>query len=286
MKISCILKKVYDTHLKGEQKRTNQLPQARDRDMGKKHLKNFGYLIEYLLLIILIFIVWNAMADAGLLNPVIMPSPSKIVKTAWKLLSNGSLLENALFSLGRVLQGYFLAAALGIVLGILIGLSRHLEYLTQFLIQIIKPIPPIAWIPLVILWFGIGESGKVFLIFLGGFFTILTNVVDGIRQTDVKLIEVSRVMETPFLKRIFRLVIPGAAPNIFTGLRTGLSSCWMCVVAAELVSSTTGLGYLIMNARQFGNTDIVMIGMITIGIIGKLMDSLLKWLEGRVIKWQ
>lgn len=254
--------------------------------MGKKHLKNFGYLIEYLLLIILIFIVWNAMADAGLLNPVIMPSPSRIVKTAWKLLSNGSLLENALFSLGRVLQGYFLAAALGIVLGILIGLSRHLEYLTQFLIQIIKPIPPIAWIPLVILWFGIGESGKVFLIFLGGFFTILTNVVDGIRQTDVKLIEVSRVMETPFLKRIFRLVIPGAAPNIFTGLRTGLSSCWMCVVAAELVSSTTGLGYLIMNARQFGNTDIVMIGMITIGIIGKLMDSLLKWVEGRVIKWQ
>ncbi|MGM9615815.1 MAG: ABC transporter permease [Oscillospiraceae bacterium] len=254
--------------------------------MGKKHLKNFGYLIEYFLLIILILIVWNAMADAGLLNPVIMPSLSKIVKTGWKLISNGSLFEHACYSLGRVLQGYLLAAALGIVLGILIGLSRHLEYLTQLLIQIIKPIPPIAWIPLVILWFGIGESGKVFLIFLGGFFTILTNVVDGIRQTDANLIEVSRVMETPFLKRIFRLVIPGAAPNIFTGLRTGLSSCWMCVVAAELVSSTTGLGYLIMNARQFGNTDIVMIGMITIGIIGKLMDSMLKWLEGRVIKWQ
>ncbi len=254
--------------------------------MGKKHLKNFGYLIEYLLLIVLILVVWNAMADAGLLNPVIMPSPSRIVNTAWKLLSNGSLIDNALFSIGRVLQGYVLAAALGIVLGILIGLSRHLEYLTQFLIQIIKPIPPIAWIPLVILWFGIGESGKVFLIFLGGFFTILTNVVDGIRQTDVNLIEVARVMETPFLKRIFRLVIPGAAPNIFTGLRTGLSSCWMCVVAAELVSSTTGLGYLIMNARQFGNTDIVMIGMITIGIIGKLMDSLLKWVEGKVIRWQ
>lgn len=254
--------------------------------MRNKILKRCGYLIEYLLLVVLILAFWIVMARAGRLNPVIMPSPQKILQSAWKLIANGSLFQNALISISRVLKGYFLAAALGIVLGILIGLSRHLERLTQLLFQIMKPIPPIAWIPLVILWFGIGESGKVFLIFLGGFFTILTNVVDGIRQTDIKLIEVSRVMETPFLKQVFRLVIPGAAPNIFTGLRTGLSSCWMCVVAAELVSSTTGLGYLIMNARQFGNTDIVMIGMISIGIIGKLMDSLLKWIESKVIRWQ
>ena len=182
---------------------------ARNRPMQNNFLKRFGYIIEYLLLVILILIVWNVMAGAGKLNPVIMPSPEKIVKTAWKLISNGSLLKNAFISLTRVLKGYLLAAALGILLGILIGLSRHLERITQLLFQIIKPIPPIAWIPLVILWFGIGESGKVFLIFLGGFFTILTNVVDGIRQADVKLIEVSRVMETPFLKQILRLVIPG-----------------------------------------------------------------------------
>ena len=248
-------------------------------------LKSVGYVLEYFLLILVILAVWSAMAGAGKLNPVILPSPAKIVQTAWKLISNGSLFENALISLTRVLQGYFLAAILGIVLGILIGLSRHLERITQLLFQIVKPIPPIAWIPLVILWFGIGESGKVFLIFLGGFFTILTNVVDGIRHTDVKLKEVARVMEVPFYKTVIRLMIPSAAPNIFTGLRTGLASCWMCVVAAELVSSTTGLGYLIMNARQFGNTDVVIIGMITIGIIGKLMDSLLKWIEGRVIQW-
>lgn len=248
-------------------------------------LKKALHGIEYILLVALILIIWSVMAGAGKLNPVILPSPGKIVQTAWKLISNGSLLENALISLTRVLQGYLLAAVLGILLGILIGLSRHLERITQLLFQIIKPIPPIAWIPLVILWFGIGENGKVFLIFLGGFFTILTNVVDGIRHTDVKLKEVARVMEVPFYKTVIRLMIPSAAPNIFTGLRTGLASCWMCVVAAELVSSTTGLGYLIMNARQFGNTDVVIIGMITIGIIGKLMDSLLKWIEGKVIRW-
>ena len=134
-------------------------------------------------------------------------------------------------------------------------------------------------------WFGIGEECKVFLIFLGGFFTILINVVDGIRQTDRKLIEVSRSMETPFLKHVFLLVIPHSAPNIFTGLRVGLSSCWMCVVAAELVSSTTGLGYMIMNARQFGQTDVVIVGMLTIGVLGKVMDSLLKVVEKAVIRW-
>ena len=248
-------------------------------------LKKIGYIAEYLALVLTVILFWIIMESQGKLNPVIMPSPKKVWDTFVSLVANGTLWTNLLVSLFRVLQGYLLAALLGIILGILIGLSKHLDRVTGLVIQIIKPIPPIAWIPLVILWFGIGESGKVFLIFLGGFFTILINVVDGIHQTDERLIEVSRSVETPFLKHIFLVVIPGAAPNIFTGLRTGLSSCWMCVVAAELVSSTTGLGYLIMNARQFGQTDKVIIGMITIGLVGKIMDSLLKLAEKYAIKW-
>lgn len=247
--------------------------------MIKSAIKKIGYVAEYFLLIAIVLIVWIVMDDMGKLNSVIMPSPSKVVNTVISLFESGTLLSHLTVSVVRVLKGYLLAALLGIVLGILIGLSKHLERLTELLVQIIKPIPPIAWIPLVILWFGIGESGKVFLIFLGGFFTILINVVDGIRNTDVKYIEVSRSMETPFLKHVFMLVIPAAAPSVFTGLRTGLSSCWMCVVAAELVSSTTGLGYMIMNARQFGQTDVVIVGMLTIGIIGKIMDSILRLVE-------
>lgn len=242
--------------------------------------------LEYILLLLLILAVWTIMEKKGALNTVIMPAPSKILSTFLNLVKSGMLWNNLLISLIRVLKGYLIAASLGIVLGILIGLFRHLNRLTDLLIQIIKPIPPIAWIPLVILWFGIGEEGKVFLIFLGGFFTILINVVDGIRQTDTKLIEVSKSMETPFLKHVFLLVIPHSAPNIFTGLRVGLSSCWMCVVAAELVSSTTGLGYMIMNARQFGQTDVVIVGMLTIGVLGKVMDSLLKIVEKAVIRWK
>ena len=247
--------------------------------------KKLGYLAEYIALVAAVLILWVIMDKQGRLNPVIMPSPGKVWGTLISLLQKGTLLQSLLVSLGRVLKGYLLASALGIVLGILIGLSRHLDRITSLLVQIIKPIPPIAWIPLVILWFGIGESGKVFLIFLGGFFIVLINVTDGIRQTDEKLIEVSRAMETPFLKHIFLVMIPSAAPNIFTGLRTGLSSCWMCVVAAELVSSTTGLGYLIMNARQFGQTDKVIIGMLTIGLVGKIMDSLLRLVEKLAIRW-
>ena len=253
--------------------------------MLNKTLKKLLDAFEYIALIAGIIILWILLDKTGNLNSVIMPSPSSVIKTIKELIVDGTLWTNLLISVTRVLKGYFVAVILGVGLGILIGLSKHLDRLSGLLIQIIKPIPPIAWIPLVILWFGIGESGKIFLIFLGGFFTILVNVIDGIRQTDIKLIEVSKSMETPFFKHVFMMVIPGAAPNIFTGLRIGLSSCWMCVVAAELVSSTTGLGYLIMNARQFGQTDVVIVGMLTIGIIGKIMDSLLKWIEARVIRW-
>ena len=248
-------------------------------------LKKVGYGLEYIVLVVAIIILWQVLNISGNLNPVILPAPSKVWLTFISLLKSGTLITNLLISITRVLKGYLIAMTLGLVLGVFIGLFEHVRRLTDLLVQIIKPIPPIAWIPLVILWFGIGESGKVFLIFLGGFFTMLVNVVDGIRQADNKLLEVSQTAETPFSKHVFRVIIPGAAPNIFTGLRVGLSSCWMCVVAAELVSSNTGLGYMIMNARQFGQTDVVIVGMLIIGLIGKLMDSLLKIVEGKVIRW-
>ena len=252
---------------------------------SKLVFKNAGYFLEYVALIISVIVVWIIMGNEGKLNPVVMPTLQKIGKTFKTIFLKGTLIKHCGISIGRVLKGYGISVALGVTLGILIGLSHHLERITQLLVQIIKPIPPIAWIPLVILWFGIGESGKVFLIFLGGFFTILVNVIDGIKQTDERLVEVSKVMEIPLWKHIFKLVLPGALPNIFTGLRVGLTSCWMCVVAAELVSSTTGLGYMIMDARQYGQTDVVITGMITIGLIGKIMDSLLHLIESKIVVW-
>lgn len=248
-------------------------------------MKKIGFFIEYFILIFLILLIWFILEEQGKLNSVILPGPRTVWDTFVSLLLKGTLWSNIVISVVRVLKGYVVAVVSGIVAGILIGIFGHVRRLTDVIVQIMKPIPPIAWIPLVILWFGIGESGKTFLIFLGGFFTILVNVIDGVRQVDAKLLEVSEAVETPFYKHVFLVIIPGAAPGIFTGLRVGISSCWMCVVAAELISASTGLGFMIMNARQFGQTDVVIVGMLTIGVIGKIMDSLLKLLEGKVIKW-
>jgi len=246
-----------------------------------KWLEGFEYTIPVLLLLA----VWYLVTERGNYQGGIFPSLSAVVDTLTYKLKDGSLIEALSVSLVRVLKGYALAAILGILLGIIIGLSTHVQRLTDLIIQIVKPIPPIAWIPLVILWMGIGETSKVFLIFLGGFFTILLNVIDGIRYTDKKLLEVAAVMETPRLKYITRLVIPAAFPSIFTGLRVALGTCWTCVVAAELVASSSGVGYMISNARNFGQMDVVIVGMLSIGIIGKGMDVLLKLAEKRLIAW-
>ena len=214
-----------------------------------------------------------------------MPSLGTVVDTFCTDLANGSLLLALGISIRRVLLGYLISALLGIGLGIIIGLSVHMQRLTNLVIQILRPIPPIAWIPLVILWMGIGEGSKVFLIFLGGFFPVLINVTDGIRYTDKKLTEVAAVMETPKLKYITQLVIPAAMPSIFTGLRVSLGSCWTCVVAAELVASTSGIGYMISNARNFGQMDVVIVGMLAIGIVGKIMDVVLNSISRHVLAW-
>jgi sulfonate transport system permease protein len=248
-------------------------------------MKKLGIAFEYLILLIIVFGLWFWMDFQGKLNSVILPSPRRVWSSLVLVIQDGTLAENVGISLARVMRGYLIAVVFGLALGVWIGLSVHVRRITDLLVQILKPIPPIAWIPIVILWFGIGEEGKTFLIFLGGFFTILVNVMDGIRQIDPKLIEASKAAEVPFFKYVIFGVIPGAAPGIFTGLRLGISSCWMCVVAAELISASSGLGFMIMNARQFGQTDYVIIGMLVIGIIGKIMDSFLKWIEKKVIVW-
>lgn len=251
-----------------------------------KRKQNLTGFIEYTGLLIVLIAIWQFASGYGFINPIILPSPMSIIRCFISLMQDGSLPKNLIISSKRVLTGYAISTILALILGIWIGLSPHFKRMTDLIIQILKPIPPISWIPLVILWFGIGESSKVFLIFIGGFFTILVNVVDGIRRIDIKLVELANAMVIPRMKYILQIVIPYAAPSIFTGLRVGLGQSWMCVVAAELVAASSGLGYMIMFARQFGQTDVVIVGMLMIGIIGKLMDSMLMVVEKRVIRWK
>jgi sulfonate transport system permease protein len=246
---------------------------------------NIKQLLIYFSLSLALLAAWQISGDMGLLNPVTLPSLGKVLRAFGELLSNGKLLKHILVSMFRVLEGFGLAAGLGISLGVAIGLSRTLDKATDLLIQLLKPIPPIAWIPLAIIWFGIGEASKIYIIFLGAFFPILVNVIDGIRRIDTKLIELARILEVPRWRFIWKLILPGTLAPIMTGLRVGLGVAWMCVVAAELIAASEGVGYLIMDARQLSQPEVVLVGMFTIGVIGKFMDGFLKWLGKRVLAW-
>jgi sulfonate transport system permease protein len=240
----------------------------------------------YLVAPVVLVAVWQGLSDLGVVKPMLLPPPTKVGAAFAELAAGGLLAKHLGISLLRVLEGFALAALVGLPLGIAIGLWRALDRMTDLLIQVIKPIPPIAWIPLAILWFGIGEGAKVFIIFLGALFPILINAIDGIRQTDHRYVEVARILEVTRLRFITQVVLPGALPPIMTGLRTGLMVAWICVVAAELIAASSGLGYLIMDARQLFQTDQVLVGMITIGAMGKLLDVALKAVENRLITWK
>jgi sulfonate transport system permease protein len=249
-------------------------------------LEKIKYLFQYTGLSVIILVTWQTLFYLGFIKPIILPPPTRIIATFWELLESGAMARHIGISVLRVLEGFGIAAVLGLGLGIAIGLSRTLDRMTDLIIQVTKPIPPLAWIPLAILWFGIGEQSKVYIIFLGAFFPIIINTIAGIRQTDHKFVEVARVLEVPSGKFISQMVIPGALPAIMTGIRVGLMVAWICVVAAELIAASSGIGYLIMDARQLSQSDVVLVGMITIGVIGKLMDSMIKRLEKRLIGWR
>ncbi|MGE5476783.1 MAG: ABC transporter permease [Bacteroidales bacterium] len=240
----------------------------------------------YVVLPLALIALWQLAFELRLIRPILLPSPAKVAVAFWDLALSGDLFRHLGISLLRVLEGFAVAALAGLVLGVGIGLSRVLDRLTDLTIQLLKPIPPIAWIPLAILWFGIGEAGKVYIIFLGAFFPILVNTIDGIRQTDHRFVELARILEVSRGRFIAQVVLPGALPNIMTGLRVGLMVAWMCVVAAELIAASSGVGYLIMDARQMSQTDQVLVGMVTIGAMGKVLDVALKVAERHLVTWK
>ncbi|MBO7618704.1 MAG: ABC transporter permease, partial [Bacteroidales bacterium] len=147
------------------------------------------------------------------------------------------------------------------------------------------PIPPIAWIPLAILWFGIGESSKLYIIFYGAFFPILLNTVDGIHNIDKRYLELGRVYEVDKKRLVWRVILPGALPSILTGIRVGLGNAWVCVVAAEMIAATKGIGYMLTNGRSLSRADDVILAMLLIGIVGKFMDDVLKFVSKKIMKW-
>ena len=247
--------------------------------------KKIGWIGLYLAFPILVILFWEYVCHFGDVKVYNMPAPEIILTDALDKVKSGILWKHISASFLRVLEGFLAAAAAALILGVLNGLNKYFERFMELVLQILKPIPPIAWIPLAILWFGIGESSKLYIIFYGAFFPILLNTVDGIHNIDKRYLELGRVYEIDKKRLVWRVILPGALPSILTGIRVGLGNAWVCVVAAEMIAATKGIGYMLTNGRSLSRADDVILAMLLIGIVGKFMDDVLKFVSKKIMKW-
>ncbi len=246
------------------------------------------YIFPFLLLVL-----WQVLCSAGVLPAGKIPSPVDILSALKDLamfgLPNGYyLVYHCTHSLLRVFSGFVLAFVVAVPLGIVLGWSGFLRNMLTPVIETIRPIPPLAWIPLAILWFGIGLKSATFIIFLGCFFPVLLSTVSGVVSVDRILVEAAKTLGAREREIFTKVLLPGATPSIFTGLRIGLGIGWMTLVAAEFtgVKSGYGLGYMIMTARDIQRPDLVIAGMAVIGLVGFCLDYMLRLLEKKALNWR
>jgi ABC-type nitrate/sulfonate/bicarbonate transport system permease component len=237
--------------------------------------------------------LWEALSAVGVIPENRLPPPTRVLGGLAELLSHGlppgsSLLGHCAASLRRVFGGVGAALVLAIPLGLLMGRSWRLRTLFNPFIELTRPIPPLAWVPLAILWFGIGDLSAVFIIFLGAFFPILLNTVAGVLSIERGLIEAAIILGASRRDLFLKVLAPGATPAIFTGVRIAVGVGWMTLVAAEFtgVKSGYGLGYMIMVARDIQRADQIIAGMLVIGLIGYAMDALIRAGERRLLRWR
>jgi ABC-type nitrate/sulfonate/bicarbonate transport system permease component len=230
--------------------------------------------------------MWWLVTATGIINQVLLPSPLEVFAAFIDALKDGSLWINTWISLLRVVEGFLLGFALAVPLGILMGNSRIVKGLLEPLIELVRPVPPIAIIPIAILWFGIGEISKVFIIAYGAFFPILVNTMAGFREVDPVLVRAATTLGAGRWQIFRDVVLRSALPFIIVGSRLGMGLAFIVLVAAELIASSAGLGFLINDARYNFRTDRVFLGMILIGILGLVLNKLLIELERWLLRWR
>jgi sulfonate transport system permease protein len=230
-------------------------------------------------------LTWELLSRVGLLQTVILPAPSTVLVTAKTMLASGELQTNLAVSLRRAVTGFCIGASLGLSLGILVGFSRLANALLDRSLQTVRAVPFLAILPLVIVWFGVGESGKVFLIALGSSFPMYLNTSLGIRQVDPKLVEMARIMGLRGPGLVLYTILPGALPSIINGIRLALTTSWLALVVAETVGASAGIGFLATNAREFLQTDVMVLVIFLYALIGICSDLAARLLERHLLAW-
>lgn len=218
-------------------------------------------------------------------NPTIIPPPDAIAGALLEQARSGALLDNTLASLGRVLGGFVMGAGAAVVLGSLLGWFRTIEYVLDPIVESLRPVPPLAYIPLVIIWLGIGETSRLLVITLSAFLVCIVAVSSGMREVPIIYVEAARTLgASP--THVFRTVaLPAATPYIFTGLRTALGASWTTLVAAELIAAQSGLGFMLQSGRRFFRTELVLGGILVIGLLAFCMDRGLRRLQRHATRW-
>ncbi|MGF9770454.1 ABC transporter permease [Bacillus albus] len=259
--------------------------------IGKKNIKkvrktNVKVVVRAITIPIIVLIIWQLAGVFDLVSKTVLPTPLDIFLAFQELIKTGELFGHLSISVFRAAAGFFIGGSLGIILGTIVGFSTRSEQYLDPSVQMLRTVPHLAVAPLFVLWFGFGETSKVLLIADGAFFPLYVNAFLGIRGVDSKLFDVARVLEFSKRKLITKLILPAALPNLLLGARLSLGVAWVSLVVAELMGSTEGIGYMIMDARQFSNTDIVFVGIIIFAFVGKFSDSLVRLLEVKFLRWR
>nr|WP_180172136.1 ABC transporter permease [Acinetobacter sp. YH12023] len=242
-------------------------------------------ILKGLALPVVLLLLCEILVKNGVIEPYLLPAPSSLWQSFIEL-SEGELWQHIWTSTWRVFLGYFIGSGLALIFALLVGLNKQAEAFLEPTFSAIKSIPSLAWIPLLLLWLGIDESSKITLIAIGAFFPTYTNTVAAIQGVDRKLIEVAQVYRLKYFRQIREIILPAASPGILTGLRNSLSLAWMFMIAAELIAATQGIGYLLSDGRETSRPDIVIIAIILLALLGKITDSLMKYLEQYLLRWR
>jgi sulfonate transport system permease protein len=229
--------------------------------------------------------LWQISGSLGWLSGRVLPTPSAVLRAGWQLAASGELAHHLAISSERAAVGLAIGGLLGLLLGILTGSSRIAERLIDSTVQMLRTVPHLALIPLVILWLGVGESAKVFLVALGVLFPVYLNTHHGVRTVDPGLIEMGQVYGLRRWDLFRKILLPGALPSILVGVRYALGVMWLTLIVSETIAATSGIGYLAMNAREFMRTDVVVLSILLYAILGKLADSSARWLERTLLPW-